>query len=81
MTVSTTKLWPRRDRRETPRNGGQEAEAGNPIASRGRPTNEHARGSKKIAFFLVILMGRISATSALYRQSCITFTDFNQRLT
>jgi polysaccharide pyruvyl transferase WcaK-like protein len=51
MTASTMKLSPRRDRREIPRNAGQEAEAGSPIASRGRPMNERARGPKKIAFF------------------------------
>jgi polysaccharide pyruvyl transferase WcaK-like protein len=51
MTASTTKLWPRRDRREIPCNGGEEAEAGNPIAPRGLTMNEHTRGPKKIAFF------------------------------
>jgi polysaccharide pyruvyl transferase WcaK-like protein len=51
MTASTMKLWPRRDRREIPRNSGQEAEAGRPIASRGRTVNGHARASRKIAFF------------------------------
>jgi polysaccharide pyruvyl transferase WcaK-like protein len=51
MTASTMKLWPRRDRREIPRNGGQETEAGSPIASRERTVNGHARAPKKIAFF------------------------------
>jgi polysaccharide pyruvyl transferase WcaK-like protein len=51
MTASTMKLWPRRDRREIPRNGGQETEAGSPIASRERRVNGHAKAPKKIAFF------------------------------
>jgi polysaccharide pyruvyl transferase WcaK-like protein len=51
VTESTMKLWPLRDRRQTPRNGGQVAEMGSPIASRGRTMNGHARGPKRIVFF------------------------------
>jgi polysaccharide pyruvyl transferase WcaK-like protein len=51
MTASTTKLSLRWDRRGTARYDGNEADAGSPIASRGRAMNGHARGPRKIAFF------------------------------